>query len=186
MFVTVDTYIQYTVYGCCSHQTHCYGVALTVLWLTEPSGEPELTPPVFCLCWCRFQRGSWRWLRSRCVSSSMPLWQAKTWTRPGKKPSTRWSASWTVMCPRSSSHPTVSRSFYMSNPPHPASAPLPDAFCFFTFSYFYFFPYSMIFLFFFPEWSSIPPHLKPTGLFLNDLTIVLLLLFPWLGLLLVF
>lgn len=73
----------------------------------------QLLIPSF-LCSRRSLIVSWRWQKSHCESSSMPSWPAKTWTRPGRRPSTRSSANWTARSQRSLSPQTVSKSFYMS------------------------------------------------------------------------
>lgn len=73
----------------------------------------QLLIPSF-LCSRRSLIVFWRWQKSHCESSSMPSWPAKTWTRPGRRPSTRSSANWTARSQRSLSPQTVSKSFYMS------------------------------------------------------------------------
>lgn len=81
--------------------------------------------PLLFLCSRRSQIASWRWRRLPCENSSTPLWPAKTWTHLGRRPSIRSSANWTAKFLRSSSPPTVFKSFYMSNllllllPAHP-------------------------------------------------------------------
>lgn len=115
---------------------------------------------------------SWRWLKSHWESSSMPLWPAKTWTRPGRRPFTKSSVNWTVRFRRFSSPPTVFKSSYTSKKKISSSLN-----CFLWIHQFrrivFTFPQHDIwffFLFFERFWSSIP-YLKPLRQFLKDLAL---------------
>lgn len=57
----------------------------------------------------RFQTGSWRLLKSPCMSFTMPFLQPKIQTLLGKRPYTRWSVNWTATSQKSSRHPHVYR-----------------------------------------------------------------------------
>lgn len=47
----------------------------------------------------RSLRDSWKWLRLHWESFTSQFQWGKITIRPGRKPSTRWSANWTAMCP---------------------------------------------------------------------------------------
>lgn len=67
-------------------------------------------PHPFLLFPFRFPSDSWRCPRWLFVSSSMPSWPARMQTRPGRRPSIRWSANWTTRFPMSSNPQTVYKS----------------------------------------------------------------------------
>lgn len=57
----------------------------------------------------RFQTGSWRLLKSPCMSSTMPFLQPKMQILLGKRPYTRWFVNWTATSQKSSRHLPVYR-----------------------------------------------------------------------------
>jgi len=105
--------------GLLSSPTHLWGGSLTavltafhlvnivtffsnrVYWVCNQC----LTEVCFKRLFLRFLKDSWRWLKSHFRSSSVPSPSPKTPTLPGRKPSTRSSANWTVASPRTSNPP---------------------------------------------------------------------------------